>query len=118
MNLRIEEIGDVSCVVPVGRLDFDAAPGLQQALERLLGSAAKSPAAVIIDGSGLEYVSSAGLRAFLLAARAAQRSGVAFALCALQPAVREVFELSGFSRIMPVHPDRASALAQTQQGRA
>ena len=116
MNLRIEEIGDVSCVVPVGRLDFDAAPGFQEALERVLGGAGKPPAAVIIDGTGLEYVSSAGLRAFLLAARAAQRSGVAFALCALQPAVREVFELSGFSRIIPVHADRASALAQAQQG--
>ena len=117
MNLRIEEIGEVSCVVPAGRLDFDAAPGFQQALERLLGGGGKPPAAVIVDGSGLEYVSSAGLRAFLLAARAAQRSGVAFALCALQPAVREVFELSGFSRIIPVHADRASALAQTQPGR-
>ena len=117
MNLRIEEIGEVSCVVPVGRLDFDAAPGFQQALERLLGGAGKPPAAVIVDGSGLEYVSSAGLRAFLLAARSAQRSGVAFALCALQPAVREVFELSGFSRIIAVHADRASALAQTQPGR-
>jgi len=115
MNLRIETIGEVSCVVPVGRLDFDAAPGFQEALERLLGGAGKPPAAVIIDGTGLEYVSSAGLRAFLLGARAAQRSGVAFALW---PAVREVFELSGFSRIIPVHADRASALAQTQPGRA
>jgi anti-sigma B factor antagonist len=118
MNLRIETIGDVSCVVPVGRLDFDAAPGFQEALERELGGAGKPPAAVIVDGTGLDYVSSAGLRAFLLAARAAQRAGIAFALCALQPAVREVFELSGFSRIIPVHADRASALAQTQQGRA
>ena len=118
MNLRIETIGEVSCVVPVGRLDFDAAPGFQEALERLLGGAGKPPAAVIIDGTALEYVSSAGLRAFLLGARAAQRSGVAFALCALQPAVREVFNLSGFSRIIAVHPDRATALAQAQPGRA
>jgi anti-anti-sigma regulatory factor len=47
---------------------------------------------------------------FLLAARSAQRAGVSFALCALMPAVREVFDLSGFSRIIAVHPDRASAL--------
>ena len=118
MNLRIESEGDFTFVVPVGRLDFDAAPGFQEAVERVLGGAGKPPAAVIIDGTALEYVSSAGLRAFLLAARAAQRSGIAFALCALQPAVREVFELSGFSRIIPVHADRAAALAQTQPGRA
>ena len=117
MNLRIEARGNVTYVAPVGRLDFDAAPGFQEALERLLGGAGERSAAVIIDGTALEYVSSAGLRAFLLAARAAQRSGISFALCALQPAVREVFELSGFSRIISVHPDRASALAQAQQGR-
>ena len=118
MKLRIEELAEVTYVVPEGRLDFDAAPGFQEAVERVLGGAGKSLAPVIIDGTGLEYVSSAGLRASLLAARAAQRSGIPFALCALQPAVREVFELSGFSRIIPVHADRASALAQTQQGRA
>jgi len=117
MNLQIEATGDVTVVEPVGRLDFDAAPGFQEALERAMGGAGKPPGAVIVDGARLEYVSSAGLRAFLLTARAAQRSGIAFSLCALQPAVREVFELSGFSRIIPVHADRASALAQAQQGR-
>jgi anti-sigma B factor antagonist len=118
MNLRIEALAEATCVIPEGRLDFDAAPGFQEALERVLGAAGTAPAALIIDGAALEYVSSAGLRAVLLAARAAQRAGVPFALCALQPAVREVFDLSGFSRIIPVHPDRATALAQAQPGRA
>jgi anti-anti-sigma regulatory factor len=76
MNLRIEPLGDVACLAPVGRLDFDAAPGFQKAVERVLGGPGELPAAVIIDGTALEYVSSAGL-------------------CALQPAVREMFELSG-----------------------
>ena len=118
MNVRIEALAEATCVIPEGRLDFDAAPGFQEALERALGAPGKAPAALIIDGAGLEYVSSAGLRAVLLAARAAQRAGVPFALCALQPAVREVFDLSGFSRIIAVHPDRATALAQVQPGRA
>ncbi len=118
MNLGIEALAEATYVVPQGRLDFDAAPGFQEALERVLSSAGKAPAALIIDGAGLEYVSSAGLRAVLLGARAAQRAGVPFALCALQPAVREVFELSGFTRIIAVHADRATALARLQQGHA
>ena len=118
MNVRIEALAEATCVIPEGRLDFDAAPGFQEALERALGAPGKAPAALIIDGAALEYVSSAGLRAVLLAARAAQRAGVPFALCGLQPAVREVFDLSGFSRIIAVHPDRATALAQAQPGRA
>jgi len=118
MNVRIEALAEATCVIPEGRLDFDAAPGFQTALERVLGTPGKAPAALIIDGTALEYVSSAGLRAVLLSARAAQRAGVPFALCGLQPAVREVFDLSGFSRIIAVHPDRATALAQLQPGRA
>lgn len=115
MNLRIEALATVTYVIPQGRLDFDAAPGFQEAVERVMAAAVKPPA-VIIDGAALEYVSSAGLRAFLLAARAAQRAGIPFALCALQPAVREVFDLSGFSRIIAVQADRATALAQAKQG--
>ncbi len=118
MNLRIEALAEATYVVPEGRVDFEAAQGFQEALERALGGGGKAPAAVIIDGAALEYVSSAGLRAVLLAARAAQRAGVPFALCALQPAVREVFELSGFSRIIAVLADRATALAQARQARA
>jgi anti-sigma B factor antagonist len=116
VNLRIEALAEATYVIPEGRLDFEAAPGFQEAIERVMSGAARLPA-LIIDGAALEYVSSAGLRAFLLAARAAQRAGVPFALCALQPAVREVFELSGFTRIITVQADRATALAQVQQGR-
>jgi anti-anti-sigma factor len=68
---------------------------------------------VIIDCAGLDYVSSAGLRVFLLAARASQRTGLAFAICGLKPAVREVFDVSGFSRVIAVFVDRVNALAQT-----
>ncbi|HVH84608.1 MAG TPA: STAS domain-containing protein [Steroidobacteraceae bacterium] len=116
MNLRIEALAEATYVIPEGRLDFAAAPGFQEAIEQVMGGAARPPA-VIIDGAALEYVSSAGLRAVLLGARAAQRAGIPFALCALQPAVREVFELSGFTRIITVQADRATALAQLHQGR-
>jgi anti-sigma B factor antagonist len=116
MNLRLEALAEATYAIPEGRMDFDAAPGFQEAVERVLAGAPK-PAAVIIDGATLEYVSSAGLRAVLLVARAAQRAGIPFALCALQPAVREVFELSGFTRIISVQADRATALAQARQGR-
>jgi len=112
VKVRVETLERTTLVIPEGRLDFSAAARFQQHLERALAGAGAAPAALIIDCAALEYVSSAGLRIFLLAARASQRAGIAFALSALQPAVREVFELSGFSRMMPVHADRDAALAQ------
>ncbi len=113
MHVRLESLAQSTLVIPEGRLDFGAAAGFQRQLEELLASALPASTAVIIDCSALDYVSSAGLRVFLLAARAAQRAGISFALCALKPAVREVFELSGFNRIISVHADRKTALARS-----
>ncbi len=118
MKVLCETRGPLTLVTPEGRLDFGAAATFQQRLEEVIAAAATAPTSVIIDCARLDYVSSAGLRVFLLAARAAKRAGVSFALCALKPAVREVFDLSGFSRVIPVHADLATALAQAAPGPA
>ena len=110
MNHRIETHGTATVFIASGRLDFSAAAGFQSQLEALIGAADGAPA-LIVDCAELEYVSSAGLRAFLLAARNCQRGGRYFAACALQHAVREVFEVSGFGRLIPLHADRTTALA-------
>ena len=115
MNVRLETQDATTLVIAEGRLDFSAAAAFQTQVEQALAGAGKAPAALIIDCAGLEYVSSAGLRVFLLAAKGAQRIGASFGICALKPAVREVFELSGFSRVMAMHLDRAAALAQVPQ---
>jgi|SRR6516162_4232111 anti-sigma B factor antagonist len=116
MNIRIETIGQTTVVIPEGRLDFGTTPNFEKELERALVSITAAPAALIIDCTGLDYVSSAGLRAFLITARSSRRAGIRLALCALKPAVREVFDLTGFSRIIAVHADRATALAHAQPG--
>jgi anti-sigma B factor antagonist len=118
VKVHIEKIALTTLLIPEGRLDFSSSAGFEKQLNEVLAGAGTAPAAVIIDCAALDYVSSAGLRAFLLAARSAQRAGISFALCALKPAVREVFDLSGFSRIIAVHADRATALAQAPQERA
>lgn len=116
MKIRLEAHGVATLAILEGRLDFGAATGFQAQLEQVLVGARTASAAVIIDCTGLEYVSSAGLRVFLLAARNSQRAGIRFAMCSLHPAVREVFELSGFSRVIAVYTDRAAALAPLPQG--
>jgi anti-sigma B factor antagonist len=112
----MEAAPGVTIVVPEGRLDFGAAAGFQTQVEQAIAEAGKSGGGVVIDGSALDYVSSAGLRVFLIAAREMQRRKLSFSLCALKPAVREVFELSGFTRIISVHADRATALAHRSSG--
>jgi stage II sporulation protein AA (anti-sigma F factor antagonist) len=109
MNTQFESLGKLSVAIPSGRLDFGAAASFQSDLERAL---AGGPAGMIIDCPGLDYVSSAGLRVFLLVSRGAKRAGVALVICGLKPAVKEVFDVSGFSQIIAVCADRAAALAK------
>jgi anti-anti-sigma factor len=108
MKTQFESLGKLIVFTPIGRLDFGTASSFQSELENTL---AGGPAGMIIDCAGLEYVSSAGLRAFLLVSRAAKRAGVALAICNLKPVVNEVFDISGFSQIIAVCADRAAALA-------
>jgi len=112
VKIQVESIGNIALLLPQGRLDFGAAPDFQAGVERALSGAGSTPAGVIIDCAGLEYVSSAGLRVFVLAARGARRAKIAFAVCTLKPVVREVFDVSGFGALMIVYDDRAAALGQ------
>lgn len=103
----LEETNDNALVlVPQGRLDSRTAPLLQ---EHLLGRIDDSPA-VLIDCSRLDYVSSAGLRVFLMGAKRCKQAQRGFAICSLQEPVKEVFEISGFLSILSCYPDRKKAL--------
>lgn len=85
-----------------GRLDGTTAPQVQQRVDAL---AAAGPRALVFDLSQLEYVSSAGLRVFISAAKKYQNQGKTTTFAALTPAVRQVFELSGFLGILDVRTE-------------
>ena len=67
--------------------------------------------AVVLDLEQLSYISSSGLRVMLLIARKLQRQQAKFALCSLSDWIREVLEISGFDRIIPVHASRSEAVS-------
>jgi anti-sigma B factor antagonist len=91
-----------------GRLDGLASPILDQKVDALVASGVRS---VVFDCSGLAYVSSAGLRSFLTAAKKLKTASGKASFAALAPAVHGVFELSGFLTVLEVHPTVASAAA-------
>lgn len=104
MNISTEQQDGTTLVRPAGRADFEASVALQTALEQAIAQTTVRPATVMVDCEALDYVSSAGLRAFLVAARAAKQAGVAFSVRSLKPEVRAVFDVSGFSRIIDILP--------------
>jgi len=81
-----------------GRADAEAADELESGLRRAVESSAK----VAVDFSALSYISSAGLRAVIQAARAAQAAKVEFVICSLTEPVQKVFDMSGLHQILHV----------------
>jgi anti-sigma B factor antagonist len=87
------------CVVSVeGRADAEAAEELESTLRGALGKNDK----VAVNLAGLSYISSAGLRAVLQAARAAEAGNAEFAVCSLTASVKKVFDMSGLHHVLRI----------------
>ena len=65
---------------------------------------------LVIDLSRLDYVSSAGLRVFLLASKRLNPAGGKLVLCSLQEPVKEVFDIVGFFSILSILGSKDEAL--------
>ena len=107
MEIGERRDGDILILLPVGRIDNDTSAAFQA---RLLAALA-SPAAVLIDFSRVEYISSAGLRALMMGSRQAKAVKGRLAVAALGPVVKEIFEISRFSLVVQVYETPAEALA-------
>jgi anti-anti-sigma factor len=86
-------------VAVTGRMDAVTAPEFEI---RLLDWINSGETHLIVDFAGLEYISSAGLRSILTIAKNLKTRQGKIALCVLRDTVKEVFEISGFSTIIPV----------------
>jgi len=64
---------------------------------------------MVLDLSAVEYISSVGLRVLMLAARQVKAQEGQIAIAALQPVVREVFEISRFDLVFKVFADIEAA---------
>src|SRR3954463_7128344 len=111
MKLASRTYADTLVVAPAGRLDHDNCDAFRAGLQPLLDRALASRQRIVIDLSGLEYVSSAGPRCFMLAARDARILGGRIVLAALRPVVAEIFQISRFDMVFELHPSVREALA-------
>ena len=108
MDITEEQSGGVTVLKPAGRIDSGTAGAFEARLIKALGN---GPNRVVVDMAQLAYISSAGLRALLVAAKKARPAGGRIALAAMAPPIREVFDLSGFSSLFEIYPDGPAAVA-------
>lgn len=75
------------------------------ALERALKTAGAAHPQVAVDCSAIDYISSAGLRALLEGARAAQMAGHTFIVCAPSRRAKQVFDISRMHLVMTIREE-------------
>jgi anti-anti-sigma factor len=92
-----------------GRLDGKSADEAEDTINNILKGDNNR---LLFDFEFLEYLSSAGLRVILGAAKEMKRRDGKFVLCALNAYVKEVFEVSGFGAIIPIADSVKSGINQ------
>jgi len=107
LDIREARHAEGLVVSPLGRVDSNTSGDFERALMTREGEAL-----LVIDLSGIDYISSAGLRVFLMLAKKMKGSGRRLVLCALAPSVEQVFTLAGFTALFTVKPSIDEALGR------
>ena len=108
MEISMQMDGQIVVVSIVGRIDSATAEKLEHAAATIIAEGASK---VIFDLRKVDYVSSAGLRAILMAAKRTNAAGGGITLFGLQPAVDEIMTTSGFASIITLCANEADARA-------
>jgi anti-sigma B factor antagonist len=97
MNVSSRRFADAVVLHVKGRLDQDSCEAFREHLMKAVEGFARDGGSVVLDLSELEYVSSAGLRCFLLASRQAKTQRGRIFVAHMQPLVSEIFTIGHFN---------------------
>jgi anti-anti-sigma factor len=112
MELTPKRYADTVVLAPAGRIDHSTSEGFKTALAPYLARCAAGQDRIILDLAGVEYISSVGLRVLMLASKQAKAQGGAIGVAALQPAVKEIFDITRFTMVLNVFASVRDGLAQ------
>ena len=107
MEISAEREGGVVIAKANGRIDSSNSREFHSGLEAVITD---DDSAVVLNFEDVSYISSAGMRVILLTAKSLQSSGAKFVLCSMDESIREVFKISGFDKIIPIHGSQSQAL--------
>lgn len=99
MHIEREQAGGDVLLKVAGRLDT---PNAKPFETELMDVIATTDGAILVNLAGVDYVSSSGLRALLVAGKAMRNAKRRLSLAALQPQIREVFDISGFTALFEI----------------
>lgn len=107
LEIASEMVSGVLVVNLNGRLDGITSKTYN---EKMIEPDFASSSKIVLNCAGLNYISSEGLRALLMAAKKAKSQNGAFTLCSVNAAVNEVMVISGFGALLGVHENVEAAI--------
>ena len=107
MQISVKTINEVKVLTFEGKLDTQTSPDAQQRFTQLIDEGENR---FLVNFEKLDYISSAGLRVLLAAAKQLKGIDGELRICSLNEVVREVFDISGFTTIFKVFGSESEAL--------
>jgi anti-sigma B factor antagonist len=106
MQISTEDYKQAVAISVAGRVDSSTAPELESALKKLVEA---NKTRIVLDLKGVEYMSSAGLRAMVSTLKAVKRVNGDLRLACPSPRVEEVLRLAGLTSIFSIYGSRELA---------
>ncbi len=108
MKMEVRDSKDVKILEFEGNLDTNTSPDAEATINELIESGSIM---LLANFEKLNFISSAGLRVLLATAKRLRGTGGDLRICALNPTVQEVFDISGFGSILSVYHSESEALS-------
>jgi len=108
MEIKVNKEDKYTLVQLIGRLDSNTSLSLEKELISIIE---KGKEDLIIDFSDLNYISSSGLRVFLLAAKLLEPKEKKLNFCCMKDFIKEVFDIAGFSSIFDIYKTKEEVVS-------
>jgi len=112
MEIKNKTYGEVLVVSPEGRIDHANSEDFRSGLVPFIARCKTDGEWMVLDLARVDYISSAGLRCFMLAEKQTNAQGGTIVVAAMQPVVREIFEISRFTLVFETFATVREAIAR------
>ncbi len=109
ITIRTELLSENAILIILGgRFDATSVNPMKEVFKDLIGGAITE---VVVDMQRVTFIDSAGLSALVSALKLVRRIGGDLCIAGMQPQAKTVFSLTMLDQVIPIYPDRESAIA-------
>ncbi|UJP66269.1 STAS domain-containing protein [Mongoliitalea daihaiensis] len=106
IDIQLEQ--QIHLLILRGEIDASNSVDLDGAIQSIL---LQDCSVILVDGSALDYISSAGLGVFMSYLDEFQEKGIQIYIFGLAPKVFQVFEILGLDKLIRIRPTKEDVLA-------